>query len=153
MKRKSLLRIGMGLVLSGFIILIMGGCKKAPINNDLEGMWIVERFTTQADKDVHNCERMYISIQLWVAELSEKQGIHGYGSYIGKCIYDEDGKTIVMREFYKRAGTSDSGIPATVEQLNPWGINAAETEFRVLKADGKRLILESDYAILELKRF
>lgn len=153
MKRKSLLRIGMGLVLSGFIILIMGGCKKAPINSDFEGMWILERFTTRADREVHNCERMYISIQLWVAELSEKQGTHGYDSYIGRCIYDEEGETIIMREFYKRAATSDSGIAATVEQLNPWGINTTETEFRVVKADGKRLILESDYALLELKRF
>lgn len=153
MKRKSLLRIGIGLALAGIVALLMGGCKKAPINNDFEGMWILERFTTQADDEVHACQRMYVSIQLWVMEVSEKQGPHGYGTFIGRCIYDGKGESITVKEFYQRASTGDNGIPATAEQLKPWGMNATETTFRVLKADGKQLVLESDYAILELKRF
>ena len=151
--KKDILRIGMGLVLAAVVCLLPGGCKKAPINNDFEGMWILERYTTRADNEVHACERMYISIQLWVAELSEKQGTHGYGTYLGRCIYDDKGETIVMEEFYERGNTSDNKKPATAEQLMPWGMNSTETTFKVLDANGKRLVLQSDYAVLELKRF
>ena len=147
------LHTGMGLLLLCLTVLLSGGCKKAPINNDFEGMWILERFTTHADEEVHTCQRMYISIQLWVMEVSEKQGPNGYGAYIGRCIYDEQGESITVKEFYQRVSTGDNGVPATAEQLNPWGMNSTETTFRVQKADGKRLVLESDYATLELKRF
>ena len=151
--KKDILRIGMGLVLAAVVCLLPGGCKKAPINNDFEGMWILERFTTRADNEVHACERMYISIQLWVMEVAEKQGTHGYGSYIGRCIYDSKGESIRVQEFYQRASTGDNGKPATAEQLMPWGMNSTETTFKVLDANGKRLVLQSDYAVLELKRF
>lgn len=153
MRGKSLLRIGIGLALAGIVALLMGGCKKAPINNDFEGMWVLERFTTRTDGEVHACQRMYMSIQLWVMEVSEKQGPHGYGAFIGRCIYDEEGESVTVKEFYRRESTGDSGVPATAEQLKPWGMNATETTFKVLKANGKQLILQSDYAVLELKRF
>lgn len=58
-----------------------------------------------------------------------------------------------MSEFKERDKTTDNGKDATVEQLKPFGIGALETVFRIVKADGKHLVLESDYARLELSRF
>ena len=40
-----------------------------------------------------------------------------------------------------------------MEELLTYGINALDTEFEVVKANGKELILKSDYATLMLKRF
>ena len=43
--------------------------------------------------------------------------------------------------------------PATQEELHPFGLDSTDTTFDVIKADGKSLILKSDYATLTLKRF
>ena len=51
------------------------------------------------------------------------------------------------------ASPSDDKKDVTVEELLPYGINALDTEFEVVKANGKELILKSDYATLMLKRF
>ena len=130
---------GIGLLL---LVVLMGGCAKQPINSDVEGFWQLERFTTLADNKIHEPERIY-----------EKQGSQGYGSFIGRFAYQEDGQEALMSEFKERDKTTDNGKDATVEQLKPFGIGTLETVFRIVKADGKRLVLESDYARLELSRF
>ena len=117
---------GIGLLL---LVVLLGGCAKQPINSDVEGFWQLERFTTLADGETHEPER------------------------IGRFAYQEDGQEALMSEFKERDKTTDNGKDAAVEQLRPFGIGALETVFRIVKADGKRLVLESDYARLELSRF
>ncbi len=133
---------------------MLSGCDfKAPINNDIEGYWKLERFETRADGQMHECTRIYYSITRYVVEVSEKQGPNGYGTYIGRFGY-EDGETkVVMKDFKQRASTSDNGVDATVDDLMPFGINSAETTFEVVVADGDNLVLRSDYATLQLTRF
>ena len=58
-----------------------------------------------------------------------------------------------MKDFKYRQSTGDNGEDVPVEKLLPYGINALETTFDVLKADGKHLILQSDYATLEFTSF
>ena len=141
---------GIGLLL---LVVLMGGCAKQPINSDVEGFWQLERFTTLVDGKIHEPERIYYGINRYVVEVSEKQGPQGYGSFIGRFAYGEDGQEALMSEFKEREGGHDNGKDATVEQLKPFGIGTLETVFRIVKADGKRLVLESDYARLELSRF
>ena len=141
---------GIGLLL---LVVLMGGCAKQPINSDVEGFWQLKRFTTLVDGETHEPERIYYGINRYVVEISEKQGSQGYGSFIGRFAYQEDGQEALMNEFKERDKTADNGKDATVEQLKPFGIGALETVFRIVKADGKRLVLESDYARLELSRF
>lgn len=149
----------MTLVYSAIVLLIlwlsllMGGCKKAPINEDVEGLWRLEEFTTLDDGETHRCERLFYSITRFVVEVAEKQGTNGYGAYIGRFAYDNDGEAVVMKEFKQRASTGDNGKDATPEQLMPYGMNRTETTFRIVEADGKRLVLESDYARLNLTAF
>ena len=62
-------------------------------------------------------------------------------------------KKAIDSDMEGRKGTSDDKKDVTVEELLPYGINALDTEFEVVKANGKELILKSDYATLMLKRF
>ena len=62
---------GIGLLL---LVVLMGGCAKQPINSDVEGFWQLERFTTLADGETHEPERIYYGINRYVVEISEKQG-------------------------------------------------------------------------------
>ena len=59
------------------LAMICNSCKKEPINSEIEGHWQLLEFTTAADNEVHPCERIYYSIQLWVVEVAEKQGPQG----------------------------------------------------------------------------
>lgn len=113
----------------------------------------LERFTTKEDGAVHEPERIFYGITRYVVEIAEQQGTQGYGDFIGRFGYTDEGREAVMSEFKVRAATSDSKKDATLEQLKPFGIGAMETTFRIVKADGKALVLESDYAKLELKRY
>lgn len=130
------------------------GCDwKDPIDEDIEGYWRLERFETRADGQMHECERIYYGITRMVVEVAEKQGPGGYGSFIGRFEYKDGRSKVVMKDFKRRANTSDGGVDATPEDMLPFGMNAATTEFEVVSADGDKLMLRSDYATLQLTRF
>ena len=135
------------------LVVLFSGCAKQPINSDVEGFWYLERFTTLKDGEIHEPERIYYGITRYVVEVSEKQGPQGYGAFIGRFAYGDDGKKVIMSEFKERKTTGDNGKNATLEELKPFDISARETVFDIVEADGKHLILESDYARLELSRF
>ena len=130
------------------------GCDwKDPSDEDREGFWRLERFETRADGQMHECERMYYSITRMVVEVSERQGPNGYDSFVARFEYKDGREKVVMRDFKRRAATSDSHEDATVEELLPFGLDATTTEFEVVVADGDNLVLRSDYATLQLTRF
>ena len=137
------------------VLLIMAtGCTKKPINEDVEGFWILKSFTTLADGEVHLCNRLYYSITCMVTEVSEKQGDKGLDAYVGRTGYNENETQLILSDFKVRASTSDNGKNAPVEGLREYGINSQEiTVFDIVKCDGKSMILQSDYARLELEKF
>lgn len=141
------------ILLLTLLLLLFGGCEKAPINSNIEGMWKLEEFTTLEDNKVYPCERIYYSIQLWVVDISEKQGTHGYKPSIGRFGYGEDGNTVIMKDFYYRKGTTDSKEPTNVEDLKPYGLNSQETIFEIVESTKHNLILKSDYATLKFTKF
>lgn len=132
----------------------LSGCKKAPINSDIEGMWILKQFTIRATDETVTCQRLYYSITRMVTEVAEKQGTNGYGAYIGRTAYRNDETQLVLTDFKVRKSSGDSGENAPVEQLRHFGINnQAETVFDVVDCNGKTMTLQSDYARLELEKF
>ena len=140
-----------------FVLFIMGcftlaGCKKAPINSDIEGHWQLIEYTTQIDGINHPCERIYYSIQLWVVEVAEKEGDLGLQSFRGRYFYDDTTNKVYFTEMSTYA-TPENSRPATVEELLPYGLNNVNTELEVLEKGRKKLVLRSDYATLYLKRF
>ena len=136
------------------LVLVMTGCKKAPINHTVEQHWLLERFTIKETNEVVECERLYFGINRMVTMVSEKQGSHGYGSYVARTEYRNDNSVLVLRDFKVYQRYDDSGVKATPEQLMPYGIiNPEETAFTIHKVSHKHLVLESDYARLELRKF
>ena len=135
-------------------IIGISGCKKAPINSDIEGMWILKQFTIQETNKTVICQRLYYSITRMVTEVAEKKGTNGYGTYIGKTEYRENGTQIILKDFKVRANTSDNKQNAPIEALRNFGINnQQETIFNIKYCNKKNLILESDYAQIELEKF
>lgn len=131
---------------------LLSGCEKAPINSYIEGMWKLEEFVTHEDHISHPCERIYYSIQLQVVDIAEKQGKYDYKPSVGRFIYGENG-TLIMKDFHYRAMTTDNKQATKLEDLRPYGINNLETTFKIIKANGKDLVLRSDYATLTFTSF
>ena len=110
------------------VALVMQGCQKEPINNDIEGFWQLEQFVVKDTREVVTCERLYYSITRMVTEVAEKEGPNGYGSYIGRTEYRNNETQLVLKDFKVRANTSDNKQDAPVEMLRHFGIdNQAET--------------------------
>lgn len=133
---------------------LTGSCdKKWPINGNLDGNWQLMTVETIADGSKTDCHRMYIGIQLHMVELKDLGG-NGYESFFGEFSYDEDKEIAIMKNLKGKKSTSDNGQPANPEALKPYGLNSdQENIFKVIKADGKHLVLESDYARLTMRSF
>ena len=133
------------------LVIGLAACEKAPVNRDIEGHWRLDYFTILESDSVVTCDRLFYGIMSKSTLISEKQGTHGYGSFVALTEYREHESVLVLKDF-KVYGSA--GVDATVEQLLPFGIcNREETVFAVKVSTGKRMVLESDYARLELKKF
>lgn len=144
-------------LLTIILTILITACSKAPINSDVEGFWQLDEFQILSTGETVECTRLYYSISRMVTEVSERQGPNGYGAYIGRTAYSDDGNTLILTDFKERggnAGTGDNKVDAPVEQLRHYGINSQkETKFRIVRCDGRSMVLESDYARLELSKF
>lgn len=133
------------------------GCTKQPIDNDIEGFWQLESFITNSDGQTHPCKRMYYSITRQVAEIATKPLLHDTSlrpeAFVCRFFYTDNHNKIIMKDFKWREATGDNGKDVDFETLQRYGINANPSTFTVQRADGKNLILISDYATLILKRF
>ena len=147
-----------------FFLFIIVGCKKAPLRNDVEGFWKLERFTILSTDEkrftilstdeIIECKNQYYSITRLVTEVSERNGTNGYGTYIARTGYEDNESTLVLSDFKVRGGTADTGENAPIEGLLNYGINSQkETKFRIINCNGKTMTLQSDYALLELRKF
>ncbi len=149
MMKRIVKMVAAGILLS-VMVCIVTSCEKAPVNSKIEGHWILQRFTVLETGEVTECERLFWGITYVGTKMFEKQGPHGYKSIEARTEYRNNEKTFVLKNFCLDGTTTK----ASVEDLLPYGINSQEEAvFDVVKSTNKRLVLESDYARLELKKF
>lgn len=128
-------------------------CEKKEIYNDLEDHWKLEKFEIKESKQVVYCDRLFFGITYLVTEIAEKNPPF-YQSYFARTEYRDNNTKLVLYDFKTKEFANGEPIPATSEQLKAFGIiNPDETVFQIVELNRKKLILESDYARLELKRF
>lgn len=130
-----------------FLLLLLGisSCDKAPINGKLDGRWQLMTIEYE-DGRVEECYRIYYSIQLHLVEISDKGGKGG--TFIGRFSYKGD--EVTMSDFRRRGQEEEL---ATLAELQTFGISLPLTHFEVEKATGEKLILKSDYARLNFRKF
>lgn len=133
------------------MLLITSSCKKETVYKDIEGFWQLQKYTTRSDGAVHPCERIYYSLQLQIVEIAEKGGTQGLPQLKGTYQYDEAAQSLTITGLYRKSGKDYLAPDASV--LRQYGLNGVDTKLEVLKADGKHLVLQSDYATLTLKKF
>lgn len=123
----------------GFIILfaamlcMMTSCTEKFGYKHLDGMWQVQSITK--DGVTEHPENMYFSFQMNIMEVRQL----GVAQFAGNFDYTD--------------GVIHSKFGMSVEQANIFGMKDGEQEFFVEKLNSDKLILQSDYARVELRKY
>lgn len=117
------------------IALLVSGCGKLPINGHLDGQWQIMKIE-YASGEVETPERAYYSVSLHTINLMKVN----VTSQTGNMEYTGDSLFVEMPI-------------SSVEDLRPFGMNSTEERFGVKELTKKHLVLQSDYARLEFRKF
>ena len=115
--------------------LIVSSCGKMPINGDLDGRWQIMKIE-YASGEEEVPERAYYSVALHTINLMKV----GVSNQTGNMEYTGDSLFVVMPI-------------SKVEDLLPFGMNGTEQRFGVKELTSNHLVLQSDYARLQFRKF
>ena len=116
-------------------MLIVSACGKTPINGDLDGRWQIMKIE-YASGEEETPERAYYSVALHTINLMQVD----VTSQTGNMEYTGDSLFVEMPI-------------SKIENLLPFGMNGTEQRFGVKELTSKHLVLQSDYARLEFRKF
>ena len=117
-----------------------GGCRKMPINGDLDGQWQVMDVNPEPDEEIIK-ERLYYCFSLHICQLTAYEtGVWRSG----KLIYDND---------YLYLDFPDSNSPEILATLKQYGIFNNPIKFQVEYIDRNKLILKDGEVTVTLRKF
>ena len=122
-------------IIAVLLVLIVSACGKTPINGDLDGRWQILKIE-YASGEEETPERAYYSVALHTINLMQV----GVTSQTGNMEYTGDSLFVEMPI-------------SKIEDLLPFGMNGTEQRFGVKELPSKHLILQSDFARLEFRKF
>jgi len=122
-------------IIAVLLILIVSACGKTPINGDLDGRWQIMKIE-YASGEEETPERAYYSVALHTINLMQV----GVTNQTGNMEYTGDSLFVEMPV-------------SKIEDLLPFGMNDTKQRFGVKELTSKHLVLQSDYARLEFRKF
>ena len=122
-------------IIGALLLLMASACGKMPINGDLDGRWQIMKIEYSSGEE-EMPERAYYSVALHTINLMKVD----VTSQTGNMEYTGDSLFVVMPV-------------SKVEDLLPFGMNGTEQRFGVKELTSKYLVLQSDYARLEFRKF
>ena len=122
-------------IIGALLLLMASACGKMPINGDLDGRWQIMKIE-YASGEEEVPERAYYSVALNTINLMKV----GVSNQTGNMEYTGDSLFVVMPI-------------SKVEDLLPFGMNGTEQRFGVKELTSNHLVLQSDYARLEFRKF
>ena len=149
------------------VLLLVAGvcsCDKLPKNDDLDGMWHLQRMTTlsvtpQVEEDVAK-QQIYWKFQLDLLQINSvkremyRDEVTGKNTYNAYCRFEYTGTTLNVNKVYLSFDVKDSLLtdPATTI-MEPYGIMGCADEFYVEHLGKKQMILLSDDKRLVFRKF
>ena len=122
-------------IIGALLLLMASACGKMPINGDLDGRWQIMKIE-YASGEEETPERAYYSVALHTINLMQV----GVTSQTGNMEYTGDSLFVEMPV-------------SKIEDLLPFGMNDTKQRFGVKELTSKHLVLQSDYARLEFRKF
>ena len=122
-------------IIAVLLMLMVSACGKMPINGDLDGRWQIMKIEYVSGEE-ETPERAYYSVALHTINLMQV----GVTSQTGNMEYTGDSLFVEMPV-------------SKIEDLLPFGMNDTKQRFGVKELTSKHLVLQSDYARLEFRKF
>ena len=122
-------------IIGALLLLMASACGKMPINGDLDGRWQIMKIA-YASGEEEAPERAYYSVVLHTINLMKVD----VTSQTGNMEYTGDSLFVEMPI-------------SKIEDLLPFGMNDTKQRFGVKELTSKHLVLQSDYARLEFRKF
>lgn len=140
------------------LLAVLTGCDKVPMNGELDGMWQLVQIeadgVTQEVKD----EKLYLSFQLHLAQFTRSNPQQlGRTNYYAH--FEHKGNILRIYDLFKAADYETAQdynnriTEENISELHPWGFYDLDTPFHVVKLTGSSMILRSDKAQLEFRKF
>lgn len=132
------------------IIAILQSCQKEPVDDAVESFWRLTEYTLLPEEQIYSVKERYITITPQLVMLttnSDKDNTR----FIARMEYEDGG--LRWYNFYVMLTTHDSGEPAKIEKLAPWGIMSDDNHFHIEKRNGKELWLRSQQVLLKMERY
>lgn len=123
------------LILLLLLTVLVSACGKMPINGELDGRWQIMKID-YASREEETPERTYYSMSLHTINLMKV----GVANQTGNMEYTGDSLFVVMPV-------------STKEQLLPFGMDSTVQHFAVKELSSKQLVLQSEYARLQFRKF
>ena len=142
------------LVLLLLLLLIVCNCEsKWPQNGKLDGQWQLINISDRDTQQTENvkAKKLFYRFQLELLMLTDLSNFE-YGTYIGRFIYEKGDSKFTIREMNIRNNNGDSGIPATEEQLKPFGLQGPGT-IEILELESQKMVLGTTETVLEFRKF
>ncbi len=117
------------------LISVMPSCRKMAENGDLDGQWQILSIE-YSDGTITSPKGYYYCLFRSVVNLTSRAN----ALQAGNLVYKDRELTLTMPY-------------STVEQLAPWGMNATQTTFDVKQLSKDKMTLQSDYALIEFRKF
>lgn len=138
MKTRKISKISVGGILPillSIILLFAGGCRKAPINGDLDGQWQVMTIEN-ADGSTVTPDNVFYCFNLHVAELTS-----GKGTVFANMTYSHPDITLDFPYVKSPAG------------LATWGLGSNPAVIKVISLSSKKLVMQSGETTVTCRKF
>lgn len=133
------------------LLFVTNSCERHPITCDYQGMWQLKHIQ-YADGTVKPCTLTYYIMQLHLIKLAfspeDKRPGAEMTYYVGYMNHQGDSLFIGDFRHFR-----NEEVVTTLEELERFGLNQAETRFKVKTLDDSELILHSDFSTLYFKKF
>lgn len=124
-----------------FVTLLFCGCDKLPMNGRLDGRWQLMEVVYHDGSGTDIPKRLYYDISLRVFQLSRPVSETSFPQAIlGRFQHTGDSLHIRM-------------IASNRNAVKPFGFNDTIQHFRVMELNAGRMVLNSSYALIKLRKF
>ena len=124
-----------GILLLFVVLMGFTSCGKKFGHRYLDGMWQMQRIEYK-DGNIDTPLDTYFSFQMDIIHLRKL----GNSEFYGKYVYENDSMHIQV-------------LDATAEQMKVFGMDGRVQDFAVEKLNSNKLVLQSDYARLEFRKY
>ncbi len=124
-----------------FLLCLISGCQKSPINGDLDGQWQICEVSPASPEEILK-GKLYYCFYMHTCQLTSP------GYTIARGNFTFNGETISI-DF----PTDGEDIVTAIPSIHQYGIYSNPVTFNIVHLDSKKLVIENSDATITLRKY